>query len=494
VLTLLQLGRTAEAFAVADAARSRELLQQLTSARATAEPAAAAAAGTAEFAAAELLLRRIDALLDQLREMDLTPAGQRSGVESTTGDIMQRVARLRDEYESLQIRSAGADPRSSRMLGVTRTEEAGVLAVIGTNEVLLHYTMMEDRLVVFAARAGGLTTVQVTVSGADVASRVRLLRELWGTPNAALQRGLPAARGLHQILIAPVARAGLLAGATRLVIVPHGVLEQLPFAALQDPDTERFLVEDFDIAYAPSANTLVALRESAQAAPVGVRRVLAFAPLTAALPATRLEAAAASRGAAGGTLHVDGRATEQAVRRALADSAVVHIASHGVLNSRNPMFSRMELARGPRSGSSDDGRLEVHEVLQLRVNSPLVVLSGCETGVGDHWSADPLRPSGVTTLAQAFLQAGARSVMATLWRVDDVGSAELVSRFYQHAAGSDPASALSRAQRTMIRDTTHSAPYYWAGYILLGDGLANRPGDRPPEHSTRVGLSHGDTP
>jgi tetratricopeptide (TPR) repeat protein len=194
VMTLLQLGRTAEAFAVADAARSRELLQQLTSARATAEPAAAA--GTAGFAAAELLLRRIDALLDQLREMDLAPAGQRSDVESTTGDIMQRVTRLRDEYESLQVRSAGADPRSARILGVTRTEEAGVLAVLGADEVLLHYTMMDDRLVVFAARAGGLATVQVPVSGTDVASRVRLLRELWGTPDAPLQRGVGAGPGV----------------------------------------------------------------------------------------------------------------------------------------------------------------------------------------------------------------------------------------------------------------------------------------------------------
>jgi CHAT domain-containing protein len=148
----------------------------------------------------------------------------------------------------------------------------------------------------------------------------------------------------------------------------------------------------------------------------------------------------------------------------------VHVATHAVMNVRNPMFSRVELARGSSGGPDDDGRLEVHELLGMTVTSRLVVLSGCETGVGAAWSTQFDRGEDYATLAQAFLYAGARSVVATLWRVEDEGAAVFAERFYRHLRQLTPAVALARAQTEMMRDSRYTAPFYWAAYQLSGDG------------------------
>jgi CHAT domain-containing protein len=478
VLILLQLDRADEAFVVADAARSRELLQHLSAVRPSpvvtgeAETIRDRAVAGLGLAAADRLLTRIDALLAQLRDLESVPPRERgAGAAATTGDILRTIGRLRDEYESMVLRTARLEDRSARLLGATRTEPARVRAALADDEAALHYTLTRDGLVVFVVRPDRIESREVRTSPEDLASRIRLLRELWGRRDSAHDGGLPAAQGLHDLLIAPLVRDGLLHGVTRLIIVPHGVLEQLPFAALHDRSTGRFLVEDHVIAYASSAGAIPALRERREAAALDLAAVQSFAPFPTQLPGTRREAGVARGTGRNGKLHLGRRATEAQLRRALASGAAVHVASHATLNARNPMFSRLELVRGAGAGD-DDGRLEVHELLGFRVNSPLVVLSGCETALAEDWSGDALRPAGIATLAQAFLQAGAGTVIATLWRIDDLGSAELVSRFYRLAAAGTVADAFARAQREMIRDQdpTYSSPYYWAGFILAGDG------------------------
>lgn len=478
VLILLQMGRTEDAFAVADAARSRELLHRLSGVRPAAESGDSISdplAAAREFGAAELLLRRIDALLSQLREMEsIDPEERGAGAEATVGDIQSRIASLRDEYELFAIQTARSEHRSAAVLGAARADGARLRAALTPDEALLHYTVTRDRLVVFVGRRDRFEAIQVAIGAEDLASRIRLLRELWGARGKAIDPGLPVAQALHEILLAPAMRTGLLDGAARLLIVPHGVIEQLPFAALRDPGTGRFLIEDYVIAHAPSANAVPALRRGGRMSSQ-LSGVHAFAPFPAALRGTGPEASAAAGSQRGGRVYADRRATESAVRRALASGAVVHVATHGIMNARNPMFSRIELARGSGAGSADDGRLEVHEVLQLNVTSPLVVLSGCETAVAEGWSGEPLRPGGVASLAQAFLQAGARNVLATIWRIDDIGSGALLSRFYGVSDQGDVADALARAQRAMIRDAQYAAPYYWAGFVLSGDSRVRLP-------------------
>jgi CHAT domain-containing protein len=163
-------------------------------------------------------------------------------------------------------------------------------------------------------------------------------------------------------------------------------------------------------------------------------------------------------------------ATEHALRDALESGAIVHVASHGVMDVDSPMFSRIELARGT-GGSADNGRLEVHELLPLFVASPLVFLSGCETGVGEAWSSRYARAADHATLEQAFLYAGAGTVVATRWRIEDQSAAALADGFYAHLAGGDAAEALAAAQRDLIRTGRYGAPHYWAAYAVSGAGV-----------------------
>jgi CHAT domain-containing protein len=277
--------------------------------------------------------------------------------------------------------------------------------------------------------------------------------------------------GLHEVLARPVFRTGALEGVDHLIVVPHNALAYLPFEALRNPEDGRFLVEDFDIRVLPSAEALVAMGTRPAPGPPDGATTMIFAPLPSELPGTRSEAQAVGEILPGATLFMGGDATEKAVRDALGVTAPVHVATHGVMNAENPMFSRVVLAAGTTGDGPGDGRLEVHEILDLEVRTPLVFLSGCETGVGRAGSTKFTLGEDYTTLAQAFLQAGARNVVATLWRVDDEASAVFARRFYQELGKATPTASLASTQREMIRDPEYSSPYHWAGYQLLGDDL-----------------------
>jgi CHAT domain-containing protein len=116
----------------------------------------------------------------------------------------------------------------------------------------------------------------------------------------------------------------------------------------------------------------------------------------------------------------------------------------------------------------------MHELLRLTVNSPLVFLSGCETGLGGAWSTPFETGEDFTTVGQALLLAGAANVVATLWRIDDAGASVFAGRFYEAARRMPPAEALAEAQRAMIVDSRYANPYYWAAYDVSGTGFWGR--------------------
>ncbi len=469
-LVLLRLRRTEEAFVVADAARGRELLSHLGALRDDAATSSAIAPTLQQRAE---LLQRIDGLVERLRRGGPSGRPQRGPAATTTdsagADLVAQLAAARDEYEVLMSRAVERAPRPAAVIGATSVSVPRVREALEPGELLVEYLLTRQGLLIFAVDRRGVRVEHVRGSQLDrdaLVERVRLLRDLWGTPRPDWRTGLAAAWALDTVLVAPLRTRGLLRGVSRLIVVPHGVLGQVPFAALQDGTSGRFLVEDVALTLLPSAAALPSLRErGARLSDVGAD---GFAPFDQQLTASAREIGTLSNFASGPRIWTGPRATETALRAALASGSVVHVATHGVLDSRNPMFSHIELASSPGGGSINDGRLEVHELLSLAIRSPLVFVSGCETGVDWRWSRDPVSGTGEPTLAQAFLAAGASYVIATLWRIDDVGASTLAERFYARLSRLSVADALAAAQRDLLHDPRYASPYYWAGFALSG--------------------------
>jgi CHAT domain-containing protein len=263
---------------------------------------------------------------------------------------------------------------------------------------------------------------------------------------------------LHKWLIAPV-KSYLTT--SKLAIVAHGVLHYLPFAALTDG--KRYLSDEYSIVTLPSASVLRFLSEKRKPS---TGTLLALGNPTPAEPLPALhyaEQEAKTIAQLYGTQALVGAAaTKTAVFSQSGSAEILHIAAHGKYNRHNPLFSTLYLA----PDDQHDGRLEVHDIysLDLTAATNLVVLSACQTQLGELSKGDE-----VVGLNRAFLYAGTPSVMATLWSVDDKVTGLLMERFYTHLrSGMTKAHALRQAQMDVRAEYPH--PYYWAAFVLTGDG------------------------
>lgn len=324
-----------------------------------------------------------------------------------------------------------------------------------------------------------------------------------------------AAYALYQTVVAPAAQT---IAAKRLLVVADGALNYIPFQALTSAPTGTdfaglaYLVETNEIIYAPSASVVAAIRQQARAfaAERGQGLLIIADPvfdandprvqnagvltarggtgqlaLTSALSdvlglkiaslklvrlaGTRAEAeqiAQLAQSAGAPTdVWLDLDASEGNVeQRDLSRYRVLHIATHGLLDTERPQFTGLALA--PAGARPTDGFLRVGEVFNLRLGSPLVILSACETGLGKE-----RRGEGVIGLTRAFMYAGAPAVGVSLWAVADRSTAELMPDFYRRllAGHNPPAAALRAAQQQLIANRHYSAPFYWAPFVLVGD-------------------------
>ena len=458
--TLLRLGRTNEAFEVADAARGRAFRESLGEAARRGDARTDWERGLAEQ---EELLARIDALESGLLE------AEKWGDESAVAELGARLRTARRDYEALRIRRRELAP-----VAAARGLTAGVEAVRGAlapGEALVAWLVGPERLYTFVVTRDTVTALRAEERADGLAARVRLTRGLLMDPETPIARASAVLRALDSLLLAPARETGALDGVTRLVLVPHHALSYLPFAALRGPDG-RMLVETHELVVLPAAAALPAIRAAARSGPPSVfPRAVVLAPQPRELPASRQEAETLRDLLPDADVRIGKRATEKALREALVADGIVHVASHGVLNRSNPLFSRIELARGADPHrAADDGRLEVHEILEIPIRSRLVFLSGCETGLGSAGLATGAPGEEFATLSRAFLYAGAGGVAATLWPVADDGAAIFATRFYEQLAPAGPAEALARAQRAMRADPRTAHPYYWAGYQVAGSG------------------------
>jgi CHAT domain-containing protein len=150
----------------------------------------------------------------------------------------------------------------------------------------------------------------------------------------------------------------------------------------------------------------------------------------------------------------------------LAQYAILHIATHGILDPKRPEKSGLFFTMVNRNGQAQNGFLGLQDVYRLQAPVDLVVLSACRTGLGKD-----VRGEGLIGLTRGFMYAGAASVVASLWKVDDEATAELMKRFYANMLreGMTPAAALRAAQNSIRQQPQWSSPYYWAAFTLQGD-------------------------
>jgi len=457
-------GRTEAAFEASERLRARQMLDLLARGR-----VAVGAAGP-ELSSREQDLRR--RMTELAQELARPGSGGELGLrdpaptEKAAGPPQEALSQVQDEYAELLVELREADPAYAALVRGEIASAPTVRAALAPDEALVEYLVGDSTTIVFVVTSDSLAALDLNVSHGALAALVDFARGTLGSPTegAARRAWRPSLRRLYRQLLAPVEASGLLAGKRRLVIAPHAELHYLPFAALVVPGPpEQLLIERYLIEYVPSASVWLRLRDRPE--PPRGGGVLALAPRAAALPGSQAEVAAIRRtyGARARTL-VGAPATERAFRTLAPGQEIVHLATYGVLNKHNPLFSFVELG----AGGDDDGRLEVHEVFGLTLNARLLVLSACQTGVAAGALADVPPGDDWVGLVQGFLYAGAGNVLATLWPVADVATARLMERFYKElAAGRPEAEALALAQRAAVRDAGTAHPFYWAGFTLV---------------------------
>jgi CHAT domain-containing protein len=250
---------------------------------------------------------------------------------------------------------------------------------------------------------------------------------------------------LYNELIAPL-RSRL--SAKHLIVVPHGILHYLPFHALFDGDS--YLVDSFTISYAPSAG-IFALCERKPSVATGPPLVIGVPDPRA--PFIQNEAESVAHALPDAQVVIGAEQGETALREKGAVGRLIHIATHGQYRPDSPLFSGIRLGTG---------YLNLYDLHWFQLNADLVTLSGCATGMNVVGAGDEL-----LGLVRGFLHAGARSLLLTLWDVQDRATAEFMTLFYGHLHSPGPTAAALKRAMLELR-SAHPHPYYWAPFVLVG--------------------------
>jgi CHAT domain-containing protein len=348
-----------------------------------------------------------------------------------------------------------------------------------TSAQIVEYAITENHLLIWvtdrerwAAKSVSLPSIQLQ---AMVSDYLQALREHRSPDSLNV-----LAKKLYQILIQPVKAE--LNPHGNLVIIPDGILGSLPFAALVDPLSTRYLLEDYTLTVDPSANILVRMLERSQSR----KRKTAESLLAVSDPEfDRMLFPTLPRLPKAGEevreLHSlypvylqleNSRATKEEFLRMAGDFSVLHLATHSVVNTQEPLLSAIVLA-AKNQATQTDSILQAHEIFRLKLpQTRLVILSSCNSLVNQQSGHN-----GLGGLAHAFFSAGAPTVIGSLWEVNDESAASLMSEFHRLWRGSklNTGEALRQAQLGFLRSANERwrHPFYWAAFLVSGDGITN---------------------
>lgn len=432
-------------------------------------------------------LMQLNKQLVRLRHSDKQDTAQVAEVET-------QLEKARLNYEAFQNALYAAHPELKTQRGeapIINTQElAGLLP--NASSVLLEYVVTDETTYLFViSKLTGKASVEVQVhtlpiKRTELAKHVESYREQLANRDLSFRA---SAIKLYDLLLK--AAEVQLRNKTNVVIAADSNLWDLPFQALVN-STGRFMIEEASITYAPSltvlremtkrrlnqvANgappTLLALgnptlgRETAKRTAQSLRAGN-FDPLPEA--GEEVKALARLYGAERSKVYVGVEAREDRVRSEAGRASVLHFSTHGTLNNSSPMYSYLSLAEG---GPNDDGLLEAWELMQLDLKAELAVLSACETARGRIGAGE-----GVIGLSWAMFIAGVPSIVVSQWKVESAGTRDLMVNFHRSlispAGPKQPrlskTDALRQAALKLVRNPETSHPFYWAGFVLVGDG------------------------
>jgi CHAT domain-containing protein/tetratricopeptide (TPR) repeat protein len=384
---------------------------------------------------------------------------------------MSERARARTLLELLA--EAGVQDR-----GAKPADADEIQGLIDPDTLLLSYSLGDAGSHLFAVTPTSLDVFDLPPRSAIEEAARRVHGRLSAYDAADRAADTADAAELSRLLLGPVADR---LGSKRLVIVADGALHYLPFGALPAPVGSGAelapLLKDHEVVSLPSASALTLLRREQAGRPAAPGRVAIVAdplfdppdPAFPRLPATRQEAEAIAALAPPDQIRlaVGADASLDEVRGdRLAGFRTVHFATHGVIDAEHPALSGLALSTMDGQGRRREGFLRLRDIYSLRLDADLVVLSGCRTALGRE-----VRGEGLTGLTQGFFHAGATRLVASLWKVEDRATAELMARFYRAmwVEGLAPAAALRSAQLSLRQERRWRDPYFWAGFVLQGD-------------------------
>ncbi len=430
---LINDGRYADAFAYVERAKARALVDLLASQK-NINPHG----GQTE---------QIKTTLVELKkaENDLTVVAQ---IQDQSGQIKTRSIVLALKKD-LQEKA----PELATLVSVTTPATAEIQSKIKDDETLLEYYCAGKDWYVFILT--GKTIAAQKLPSADMEKNIDALRKTIATRN--MPEFNQSSRTLYRQIFALAAPS---IKTKKLIIVPHGSLHYLPFAALSDGND--YLIDSFSIRMLPSASILNFLTERTKQAGRGA---LIFGNPKLDDPKYDLkfaqdEALAIGRIIPESKVLLRSEASKTNLQNFGSNYSIIHLAVHGVFDLDKPLNSALLLA----ADSNNDGLLRAGDLYNLSLRTDLVTLSACETALGKVATGDD-----VVGFTRGFLYAGARSLISSLWQVDDEATRDLMVNFYTNLSKMSKDEALRQAQLQAKKQYPH--PYYWAAFLLTGSAM-----------------------
>lgn len=481
---LVKENQSLEALTFAERAKARVLLDMLQQGRVRINKAMTATEQDEERRL-KSELTQLNKQLSRLTQWDKKDAARVSEVEA-------KLEKARLDYEAFQNSLYAAHPELKTQRGEAPIINAQELADLLPNasSALLEYIVTDDATYLFAiTKPNEKAPVEINVytlplKHDELAKRIESFRQQLATRDLGFRA---AAVKLYDLLLKPA--QAQLRGKNSLVIAPDSSLWDLPFQALVN-NANQFMIENASITYAPSLTVLREMtkrrkNQSPTGAPASLLAVgnpqSGFETATrrgqsalrnhnlAPLPEAGEEVKALGRlyGAARSRIYVGNQAREDLLKSEAGRASILHFTTHGTFNNASPMYSHLTLAEG---GPNDDGLLEAWELMQLDLKADLAVLSACETARGRIGAGE-----GMIGFSWAMFTAGVPSIVVSQWKVESAGTRDLMVNFHRLLIGSaktkpGKTEALRQAALKLMRNPETSHPFYWAGFVLVGDG------------------------